>query len=187
MTKDELRQTLREQRAALSTDQVNGWSAAIRARLTSLDLWRSAGTVHCYVGSLPGEVRTDGLIRAALQERKRVICPRVRAHGQLEHREVADLAQMVEAPFGLREPSTELSPPIEPKLADLVVAPGVGFTLNGARLGMGGGYYDRMLAQLDAPTVGLAFEMQVVPQLPQSAHDQPVDIIVTELRVIRCR
>ena len=65
--------------------------------------------------------------------------------------------------------------------------PGVAFTADGARLGMGGGYYDRFLVQSSARTIGLAFEMQIRTALPQRPHDQRVDMIVTELRVIQCR
>lgn len=187
MSKAELRSALRRRRAALPAEATYGWSASIAARLTMLDELRRAETIHCYASSLPGEVGTDGLIAQLLSERRRVLCPRVRAHGQLEHREVSALSQLVDAAFGLREPDHELAPPADPRAADVIVVPGVAFDLEGGRLGMGGGYYDRFLAEVPAPRVGLAFEMQLVDKLPMSAHDQRVDLIVTELRVIRCR
>ena len=166
---------------------IDGWSAAIAARLISLDIWREASVVHCYVGSLPGEVGTDRLIERAYRERKRVICPRVRPHGQLEHRELSALSQLAKSSFGLREPDPELCPPVNPQLMELVVVPGVAFTVDGSRLGMGGGYYDLFLNQQSAVRVGLAYEMQIAEALPVSAHDQAMDWIVTELRAIRCR
>ena len=187
MSKLELRRTLRRLRASLPEELVAGWSAAIAARLASHDAWRDSSVVHCYAGALPGEVRTEGLIDRAHRERKRVVCPRVRPHGQLEHREVAALSQLTGSAFGLREPDPELCPPVDPQLADLVVVPGVAFTAEGARLGMGGGYYDRFLAEQEGARVGLAYEMQIVAALPGSTHDQAMDWIVTELRVIRCR
>ena len=166
---------------------IDGWSAAIIARLASLDEYRRADTIHCYASALPGEVRTDPLITRSLSDRKGVICPRVRAHGQLDHHEIAQLSHLVESAFGLREPDAELAPPVDPEQADLIVAPGVAFAEDGARLGMGGGYYDRFLAQVSSPIVGLAYEMQLVDTLPMAEHDRRVDLIVTELRVIRCR
>lgn len=187
MSKAELRREFRQRRAALPRELSDGWSAAIAARLASLDEYLRADVVHCYADSLPGEVRTDALIIRSLSERKRVICPRVRAHGQLEHREIAELSDLVGSTFGLREPDPALAAPADPEAAGLIVAPGVVFTPSGGRLGMGGGYYDRFLSQVSAPIVGLAYEMQLVDSLPLSAHDRRVDIIVTELRVIRCR
>ena len=186
MGKTDLRRHQREMRAGLPRDLVDGWSAAIAGRLEALDQWRDASVVHCYVGALPGEVRTKRLIERAHDERKRVICPRVRPHGQLEHREVSAWPQLVESTFGLREPDPDLCPPVDPGLAELIVAPGVAFSEDGSRLGMGGGYYDRFLAEQSAPRVGLAFEMQLVDAVPRAPHDEPVDLIVTELRVIRC-
>lgn len=187
MSKGELRREFRQRRAALTPELAGGWSAAIAARVGSLDEYVRANVVHCYASSLPREVRTDEFILRSLSERKRVICPRVRAHGQLEHREIAGLSDFVDSTFGLREPDPALAAPADPDAAGLIVAPGVAFTQRGGRLGMGGGYYDRFLTQVSAPIVGLAYEMQLVDSLPLSAHDQRVGIIVTELRVIRCR
>ena len=187
MSKAELRRKFRQRRAALTPELIGGWSAAIASRLVVLDEYLRADVVHCYASSLPGEVQTDELIVGALSDRKGVISPRVRAHGQLEHREITDLSDVVASTFGLREPDPALAAPADPDAAGFVIAPGVAFTPGGGRLGMGGGYYDRFLSQVSAPIVGLAYEMQMVDVLPLSAHDQLVDIIVTELRVIRCR
>jgi 5-formyltetrahydrofolate cyclo-ligase len=187
MSKADLRRRLRRTRGALPADLVDGWSAAISARLIAFDDWKQASAIHSYVGALPGEVLTDRLIERALVQRKRVISPRIRPHGQLEHRELSDLSQLGETAFGLREPDPEQCPPAASELADLIIVPGVAFTVDGSRLGMGGGYYDLFLAQHAATRVGLSYEMQLVEALPVAAHDQSMDWIVTELRVIRCR
>ncbi len=171
----------------MPAETTDGWSAAIVSRVASLDQFLHADAIHCYASSLPGEVRTDLLIERSLGERKRVICPRVRAHGQLAHHEIAGLPQLVESTFGLREPDPELAAPMDPETADLIVVPGVAFSSDGGRLGMGGGYYDRFLSGVSAPIVGLAYEMQIVESLPMAEHDRFVDMVVTELRVIRCR
>lgn len=173
--------------AELPDEMVAGWSLAIAARLSALDEWRDAQTVHTYVGSLPGEVRTAHVIVRALEERRSVICPRTRPHGQLNHRELTSLTQLHRGPFGVSEPDPELTPPADPNDAELIVVPGVGFGLDGSRLGVGGGYYDRFLAGRSATRVALAFEAQIAPTMPRSAHDQMVDLILTELRVIRCQ
>ena len=183
----ELRRAMRGRRSGLAGELVDGWSAAIAGRLTRLELWAEASVVHCYVGSLPGEVRTGSLIASAWAEGRCVQCPRVRPHGQLEHHEVSEREQLAASAFGLLEPDPERAPPADPSAADLIIVPGVAFDARGARLGMGGGYYDRFLAECSAPTVGLAFEMQLLDEIPQAAHDRSVGVIVTELRVIQCR
>ncbi len=65
---------------------------------------------------------------------------------------------------------------------DLIAVPGVAFDASGRRLGRGGGYYDATLAQLPAGAVrvGLAFEVQIVPSVPDEQHDATLDTVVTE-------
>src|SRR5690606_36558955 len=68
---------------------------------------------------------------------------------------------------------------------DLALVPGLAFTTAGARLGYGAGYYDRWLAGHPATwRVALALEHQLEPELPLDAHDVPMDLVVTERRVI---
>lgn len=77
-------------------------------------------------------------------------------------------------------PEDEPLPP--PATYDLVIVPGVAFTERGDRLGRGGGWYDRLLPQLraDCATVGVAFDVQVLPELPVEPHDAQVHVVVTE-------
>lgn len=186
-SKPDLRTQLKSARARLAPELVSGWSLAIASRLAATTVWRQAATIHCYIGALDGEARTRALIERAWQERKRVICPCVRPHGQLAHHLLSDWAQLQSAAFGLSEPDPELAPPADPASAELILVPGVAFLADGSRLGMGGGYYDRFLSEMAAPKVGLAFEMQLAEQWPRAPHDQPVDLIATELRIIQCR
>jgi 5-formyltetrahydrofolate cyclo-ligase len=71
---------------------------------------------------------------------------------------------------------------------DLVVVPGVAFDRRGARVGYGGGFYDRLLPRLRAgvPPIAIAFALQIVPEVPEGGMDRRVDAIVTEDEVIRC-
>ena len=75
---------------------------------------------------------------------------------------------------------------------ELMILPGVGFSLDGARLGQGGGYYDRTLraarSRAKAPLgVGVGFEAQIVANLPVTPSDESVDVLVTEKRLVYCR
>lgn len=86
--------------------------------------------------------------------------------------------------FGIPEP---LGAAIDPSYIDVVIVPGLAFTETGQRLGQGGGYYDRYLPMLrkDCVTIAVCFEPQIVAAVPGEAHDQTVDMIVTDQRVLR--
>jgi 5-formyltetrahydrofolate cyclo-ligase len=76
-------------------------------------------------------------------------------------------------------------PLVPPEQIAAVLVPGLGFTPQGQRLGRGAGFYDRYLSLVpQALRVGVAFELQIVDTLPCEEHDLPVDIILTESRLI---
>ena len=70
----------------------------------------------------------------------------------------------------------------DPAAVDVVIVPGVAFTPDGARLGQGGGWYDRFLVKVrpDCTSIGVGFDLQVVDMLPTEPHDIRLDSIVTE-------
>lgn len=72
--------------------------------------------------------------------------------------------------------------PVDPSVPDVVVLPGLGFTPHGARLGRGGGWYDRFLARRGAGcvTIGVCFSEQLLDELPVDDHDVAVDVVVTD-------
>ncbi|MBE0584168.1 MAG: 5-formyltetrahydrofolate cyclo-ligase, partial [Desulfofustis sp.] len=85
------------------------------------------------------------------------------------------------------EPRETLLPQrlVAPIDLDLIILPGSVFDRRGGRFGYGGGYYDRLLAQVpNATRIALAFELQVVDRLPLADHDELLDRIVTEQRII---
>ena len=90
---------------------------------------------------------------------------------------------LVTGHYGLYQPSKDSYTPISPAEIDLVVVPGVAFTEHGVRLGRGGGYYDTFLKGLprETATVGIAFALQLVAELPQCGHDAPVTKLITEV------
>ncbi|CEH28152.1 hypothetical protein AM501_23705 [Aneurinibacillus migulanus] len=95
---------------------------------------------------------------------------------------------LIEGAYGIREPDETKGDPWHGDPFDVILVPGVAFTEQGERLGYGGGFYDRFFAGLShvPPLVAVCYEMQVVPFLSIEAHDQKVDKIVTESRVITC-
>lgn len=164
------------------------WSAAIADRLAELPAWRDARVVHTYVGAVEGEVGTRELVSRALGEGRTVACPRVRWSPRgLDSFAIRSLDDLVESRRGLWEPDPRRTEPVSDAEIDVVVVPGLAFDRRGWRVGFGAGLYDRFLAGVDAPRVGLAFSLQIEPSLPVEPHDEPVDWIVTEGETIACR
>ena len=78
---------------------------------------------------------------------------------------------------------------MDPATIDTVLIPGSVFDPSGGRLGYGGGFYDRFLTEAAprAIRLGVAFELQLVDQVPMEPHDQYMDILVTEQQIYDCR
>ena len=82
-----------------------------------------------------------------------------------------------------------LCPTLDSKVVvpDVILVPGFGFTEQGKRLGRGKGFYDRYLEKYKGLIIGIAFELQIEKNLPTDHHDQNMNLIVTEKRVIDCK
>lgn len=180
--KAELRARLSAERAAIAAELRSAWSAAIAARAQGLDAWRRAESVQLFIGALPGEVETWGLAAACLAAGKALVCPRV-AGERLELRRVEELNALARSDRGLWEPSPDCAL-VVPQAIDLALLPGLAFDRRGGRLGLGRGFYDRVLRETAAERVGLCFELQIVPSTPMARGDERVARVVTELRVI---
>lgn len=133
--------------------------------------WRRATTLLLY-RSLPGEFSTVGLANGAWRAGKRVAMPRVTAPGQLALHEVRAWTDLRPGTFGVHEPAASAAQ-VEPSAIDLAIVPGVAWTREGARLGRGGGYYDRLLGQLRLAW-GVGFDVQVLRDVPTLPHDARV-------------
>jgi 5-formyltetrahydrofolate cyclo-ligase len=182
-----LRARLEAVRRGLSPREVEVLGGEVHERLAAQAFFGQARVVALYAAQ-PFEVPTAPLFEALRRRGARCTYPRVVAgRRELELREVASLAALARAPgLPLLEPGPG-APLVPPEEVDLVLVPGVAFTLLGERLGRGGGYYDVTLARMpNALRVGLAFERSLVPALPVDWHDLRVDRVVTEGRVITC-
>ena len=90
--------------------------------------------------------------------------------------------------LGIPEPDRRSCPAVAACDIDLVIVPGLAFTVQGRRIGYGGGFYDRFLSSCPGISCALAFEEQIVKSLPfDPAHDIAVSRIITETRYIDCR
>ncbi len=185
--KAHLRREMKARLEAMPEAHAAGASGAACALLMALPEFTAARAVMLY-HPIPGEVDCVPVAEAAWQAGKTVLLPRVtwekRYMVALPCASLTD-EHLRTGRHGLREPTGET--PFPPGRIDLIVVPALAFDERGNRLGRGGGFYDRFLAQPDCPptTCGLAFELQVVGELPVGHHDRPVEILVTDRRVRR--
>ena len=155
-------------------------------RLQALDVASDARTIMLYL-SLPDEVDTHPLARWCISSGRTCCVPVVDwDHATMAPSRVDRLDEdaFVTGPHGVRVPRAPA--PVSPAALDLVVVPGLAFDEQGWRLGQGGGHYDRFLSELPetCATIGLSFDDRVVTSLPHETHDVPMDLVVTEARVL---
>jgi len=162
-------------------------SRRITARLAALPEYHTAGTVMFYV-NLPHEADTQHFLPAAWAAGKQVAVPYM-ADGKIRLFRLDSLDELASGHFHVPEPRPELrrepQRSVEPGSIDLVVVPGVAFDRRGGRIGHGKGYYDLFLKQVSpqAPRIALAFECQLLDDLPMLPHDVWINKIVTEAAV----
>ena len=91
--------------------------------------------------------------------------------------------------YGIRNVPEHLRRAVAPEEIDLAIVPGAAFTAEGARLGLGGGYYDRYLGERARGVyrIALAFDALLTADVPMAAHDIDVAEIITESRHLICR
>lgn len=188
--KSALRQSLLAQRAALSDTSRAVANGQILSRLLALPTYQQATAVLGYL-NFGTEFASELWVQAALVAGKRVALPRVNPlTNTLDLFWVSDLDnQLLVGKWGIREPSIERCERLNGlNEVEFALLPGVGFTRQGARLGYGGGFYDKLLARFAThpPLVAAAYALQVVTMLPQEATDIPVDCLVTELETLHC-
>lgn len=158
-------------------------SALIAQKLFESAVFKKSKTILFYA-SFDGEVDTFEMIKKAFNFKKRVGLPIVdRNKKRLIPALVSPmLGDLEEGPYGIQQPQESSSSTLSLKELDLVIVPGVAFDKANNRLGRGQGFYDRFLAKIpkDTPTVGLAFDFQIVENIPSlEAHDMRVSAVIS--------
>ena len=162
-------------------------SVMIVNRVVPLRCVAEARTISTYLHT-GSEVRTKQIVEWALSQGKRVIVPvTVRPEKRLIFSELqAPEVELERSTFGILEPKLEFRREVPLEEADVVLVPGVAWDTKGYRIGYGGGYYDRCLnsARKHVNTIGLAFEFQMLTDVPRTRYDHHVGKLVTEQRMI---
>lgn len=177
--KDKLRHFYLEQRLALETEKLLEKSQIIQEKLMRFPEWQGCKHLGLY-SPVRNEVETKFLFMKALEEGMTVYFPKVEQG--IRFYETSDPADLQKGAWGLLEPKHGSSKLDERTKLDLVVVPGVVFDRQGYRLGYGKGFYDRAVAEDATFSVGLAFDFQIVQELPREEWDRPVHVVITESR-----
>ncbi len=153
-------------------------SARLCDAIVNSSAWQTARTIAIFA---PQPREPDVEMLWAHGAGKSFAYPRVE-EDRLDLFRVDSLYELAPGAFGVREPGADPARNVSPGALDLILVPGVAFTREGARLGRGGGFYDRLLAALGPQTfkIGVCFDSQLLPALPIEAHDEQVDFIATE-------
>ncbi len=174
-------------RRGLTPEQRVEYSQRIMDKLLDEPAYLTAKCVFAY-SAMEEEVHTDELLTMMMSMGKKVCLPHIIGVHRMEPVHLKSIADLEVGEFDILtvKESTREIVPIEQ--IDCVIVPGVAFSRDGARLGIGGGYYDDFLARAqNASRLALAYECQIVDSVPRQEWDMPVDVIITENEIIACR
>ena len=176
---------MKEKRDAMTSEEAELKSDAVALKLMKLPEYAKAGTVLFYAAK-GNEVQTKKLIEKALKAGKTVLLPAAN-NGELEISKITDYEKdLKKGAFGILEPNRKK---IWAGEIEIVIVPGLAFDKCGNRLGYGLGYYDKLLHRLQKGIckAALAYDFQLVNNLPNEAHDKEINIIITESRITKCK
>ena len=188
-TVQDLRQRIKEQRRALSLAEVNALSQQVYAQVAKHPFLQTPRTIASYL-SCAGEIATTE-INSFLGSLGHHLClpvidPEIK--GQMEFYRYNEGDTLYPNRYAILEPAVTPQSHVAPDLLEVVLVPLVAFNTKGDRVGMGGGYYDRLLKKISISciTIGLAYDFQMVPNLSCQQWDMPLDEIITPTQHYIC-
>ena len=175
MDKKELRRQIREQKRAMTEEQIVAASSRLGELFLNCPQYKQAQTIYGYL-PYNQEVRTVPMLEQAMKGGKRVAVPKCYGD-EMRFIYMDDLSKVEKGYANIPEPIAD-EPVADDKTA-LVLMPGMAFTKDGKRMGYGGGFYDKFLAaEPNHPTVALCYDFQMVEDLPTEDYDIPVDCVL---------
>lgn len=185
MKKEELKDLIRKDIAKrlrdLTKEERRKKSLRIKEKLFRSCEFKNAKTIVFFV-SREDEVDTQDMIRQAVKMGKKVGVPLVQeGKRELLMSQTVDIdKELVRGPYLIYQPDKNFIRPIKVRDLDLIIVPGLAFTRKGLRLGRGKGYFDRFLKKIPeyVKKIGIAFDFQILKELPISSHDMPVDRVI---------
>ncbi|RDV38379.1 5-formyltetrahydrofolate cyclo-ligase [Bradymonadaceae bacterium TMQ3] len=180
LQKTRLRNELRARRRALDVPLRQHAAEALRARLMAVPHFFAARHIAAYWAH-GAELSVAGALYEKVSQGAQVYLPRVNASDRLDFVDAGGLDGLQPGAFGIMEPE---GPACDLSRIEIFLVPGLGFDRRGHRLGSGRAYYDRALAGVThALLIGVGYDWQLIDEeLPEEAHDRPMDIIATPKR-----
>ncbi len=188
MLKEEIRREVLARRNELGEKERQEKSKIIQEKVLGLEEFKKANTVMLYL-NFGSEVETKWLIEKSLALGKRVVVPVTNFDEQnFDLVKFENFEELAENKFGILEPPLETGREVKPEELDLIIVPGIVFDEKGNRIGFGKAFYDEFLNSMKkkSPLIGLAFELQLLKELPIEKHDVKINNIITEKRIIIC-
>lgn len=187
MDKREIRTIIKEKKALLTPKDVAEYSDAVARAFTAQRFYREAEAIYPYL-AYNTEILTDGIIRRAWQDGKRVAVPKVLDDGYMEFFYIDSFDSIALGYCGIPEPTEPFGPTADDKNV-LMLMPGLAFGRDHNRIGYGGGFYDRYLERKEAAgtrffKAALAYEFQIFETVPALPHDRKIDAVVTASEII---
>ncbi|MBQ9673749.1 MAG: 5-formyltetrahydrofolate cyclo-ligase [Ruminococcus sp.] len=176
--KNQLRKALKEIRANIPENKKHSADTEIISRLLMTKDYYNARILLCYFGT-DSEINTIPLIYAAIANHKRVALPRCNGDN-LDFYFVKNLNDLVKGSYGIMEPDPKKCKQVRDFRTSILIAPGLGFSPNGDRIGYGKGYYDRFLSTYNGKKIGLCYHNLVKFNIPVEETDCKIDILITE-------
>ena len=175
MNKQELRRSIREQKRAMTEEEIVSRSEKLAELFLSSEAYRNAKTIYGYL-PYNQEVRTVPMLEQAMKDGKRVAVPKCYGD-EMKFLFMDDLSKVEKGYAGIPEPIAD--EPVADDETALVLMPGLAFDPQGHRIGYGGGFYDKFLAQEpNHPTLALCYEFQMLEHLETEEFDIPVDTVL---------
>ena len=186
MEKKQLREQTRERLHSLSYDEYKVRSLAIAKQLMQEPSIIEGKTIAVTMSNKP-EVDTIAIIEELWRHGKRVVVPKCTpATRAMAFYEIDGFFQTERAYMDILEPIEDMTERVEKEDIDVIIVPGIVFDKKGYRIGYGGGYYDRYIPGFTGQLLSLAFEQQLINDVPREQHDVPVHILITENSRIHC-
>lgn len=182
MTKEEARLFAKQYRDGLALDTLYHLSMMITYRLCYIYPFKEAHSYHFFVGSeSKKEIVTKPLIQVLINAGKAVFVPKVSETGDMHVCPLFSLNDLKKGAFGIEEPTIVASTQTS---FDVIVVPSLAADISGNRVGYGKGFYDRFLSKAKGVKIGIVYDACLVDSIETDSFDIPLDIIVTEKRVV---
>lgn len=175
-----------QRRKDISPKEILEKTERIKERLSNCDDFVFAKKIFTYISNIPGDIDTRKIIELALGFGKEIFLPKlheptksIRRFPFITYNKlVENREKLLEPEIGIEEDLSDI---------DLIIVPGIAVSLAGQRVGLGEGYFDKLLRKAYAPKYVLAFEFQLFKEIESERHDVRIDRIITERRIIDTR